>query len=67
MFSYLFKPHFFLIITDRDCWYCPNGRKLDFIKMNVFVKNTGLSKDSSALNCNDLKTSAFCHVRRLLD
>ena len=24
--------------------------------MNVFVKNTGLSKDSSALNCNDLKT-----------
>ena len=24
--------------------------------MNVFVKNTGLSKDSSALNCKDLKT-----------
>ena len=56
MFSCFLKPLFFLIITERECLCCPNWRKLNSIRMLVFVINAGLSKDSSALNCKDLKT-----------
>ena len=35
--------------------------------MLVFVMYAGLSKESSALNCNKQNKSAFCHVRRQLD
>ena len=55
MFSYLLKLQFFLTITERECWYFSNWRKLNSIRMLVFFINVGLSKDSPAFDCKDLK------------